>query len=482
MVGSAAYSQEWNLFKNQETYHFNESDIHSLKVDSIQSNLTDTIYYFNEIINDTIYNNHYNSFIDTTQNLGKPNLFGRSVLKCRDSLFISNQNGQSILLLEKATLNQSWTFLKDSHFVFIAKIDSIYTDSLNGIIDSLKRVKFLVYDSSGTLVNHYVSKFNLILSKNNGLIKTLNLYHFPNHIYINHYAVSFQRIFYSIAKTRGEMYDFDIGDEYHLTSNEFSSGGFSLFPTDYINATILSKRYSANADTIFYTQGIKKEINTATVDYSTSPPTIVFQTSYMQRIDSFFVTQLTNPFSYYLGNGVNPSISSNTVPIYKYSKSIYNNRLKIEQNPMFFYDSSRFHSWMFGSAEYTYINIEGVCYYSDRYWSTGGSQVSKTWYDLIYFKKGTETWGTPRVVTAIEAFENRIDNPVNIYPNPTKGMVNIETSLKIKTVIIYNAQGQTIKEIKNPTSQFELPKARGIYFLRIETDSGKIIKQKIIKT
>ncbi|MCB0802709.1 MAG: T9SS type A sorting domain-containing protein [Flavobacteriales bacterium] len=71
---------------------------------------------------------------------------------------------------------------------------------------------------------------------------------------------------------------------------------------------------------------------------------------------------------------------------------------------------------------------------------------------------------------------------LSIYPNPTNGVVNIETSLKIKTVIIYNAQGQTIKEIKNPTSQFELPKARGIYFLRIETDSGKIIKQKIIKT
>lgn len=68
----------------------------------------------------------------------------------------------------------------------------------------------------------------------------------------------------------------------------------------------------------------------------------------------------------------------------------------------------------------------------------------------------------------------------NMYPNPTSGFVKIETSESIKEISIYNLIGKKVasfysKEI-NITSL-----SKGIYMLKIATESGKIGVRKIIK-
>ncbi|MET3730765.1 T9SS type A sorting domain-containing protein [Moheibacter stercoris] len=67
-----------------------------------------------------------------------------------------------------------------------------------------------------------------------------------------------------------------------------------------------------------------------------------------------------------------------------------------------------------------------------------------------------------------------------IYPNPTKGIVNIESKIQTESVEIYSQTGQKIRtENSSKISVEDLPK--GVYFLKIHLQNGDTKTQKIIK-
>lgn len=84
--------------------------------------------------------------------------------------------------------------------------------------------------------------------------------------------------------------------------------------------------------------------------------------------------------------------------------------------------------------------------------------------------------------TSIQPNKN-INHNINCYPNPTISKLTIDTnSSKIDNIIIYNASGNKLKEIKTKHKTIDvsdLPK--GIYFITIKTgqeeQSAKFIKQ-----
>ncbi|WP_299888532.1 T9SS type A sorting domain-containing protein [uncultured Lacinutrix sp.] len=74
---------------------------------------------------------------------------------------------------------------------------------------------------------------------------------------------------------------------------------------------------------------------------------------------------------------------------------------------------------------------------------------------------------------------------VSIYPNPVKEVFFVNTNSKVNTVLVYNINGQIVKEIKlldhaieNKVEVSDL--AKGIYFVKLNTDKGEFIK-KLIK-
>lgn len=71
-------------------------------------------------------------------------------------------------------------------------------------------------------------------------------------------------------------------------------------------------------------------------------------------------------------------------------------------------------------------------------------------------------------------------NQINIYPNPAKDWVMVETDATIETLYITNLQGSKLVEtsLNNKVNISHLP--QGIYLLHAETKNG-IITQKIIK-
>ena len=57
-----------------------------------------------------------------------------------------------------------------------------------------------------------------------------------------------------------------------------------------------------------------------------------------------------------------------------------------------------------------------------------------------------------------------------LFPNPTKGLLNISTNRKINTIEIFNALGERLRFIRNPTRQIHMGGfASGVYFVKIQS-------------
>lgn len=76
--------------------------------------------------------------------------------------------------------------------------------------------------------------------------------------------------------------------------------------------------------------------------------------------------------------------------------------------------------------------------------------------------------------------ENLLEDKTNIYPNPVKDILNIQSDEEVKTVDVYNSLGQKVMNVnKNQVDVSSLSK--GVYVLRVESKYGKITTQKFIK-
>ncbi|WP_107040132.1 extracellular catalytic domain type 1 short-chain-length polyhydroxyalkanoate depolymerase [Brumimicrobium mesophilum] len=72
------------------------------------------------------------------------------------------------------------------------------------------------------------------------------------------------------------------------------------------------------------------------------------------------------------------------------------------------------------------------------------------------------------------------DSGLIIYPNPSKGTIQIETHQKVDKIDILSAHGKTIATFTNIQKSFEISNLNnGVYFVKIETE-GKVVTRKVI--
>jgi len=69
---------------------------------------------------------------------------------------------------------------------------------------------------------------------------------------------------------------------------------------------------------------------------------------------------------------------------------------------------------------------------------------------------------------------------ISVYPNPTSGIVNIDTKLAIEKVNVYNITGQLIQSTKSTTIDLSGAKT-GIYVVKIEFENGQSSVHKVIR-
>ncbi|MBQ3595742.1 MAG: T9SS type A sorting domain-containing protein, partial [Bacteroidales bacterium] len=124
---------------------------------------------------------------------------------------------------------------------------------------------------------------------------------------------------------------------------------------------------------------------------------------------------------------------------------------------------------------------------------------SRQWQSIDYVFQGTNTFGRMTVDEVMNgdyvlgvwdeehATTNEIynDSNINVYPNPTKGEVNIEHKNDFEgKIIITNQLGQVVKELtsENENTTFNLTEElpSGIYHLNIFNKDEKIFSTKLV--
>jgi hypothetical protein len=132
-----------------------------------------------------------------------------------------------------------------------------------------------------------------------------------------------------------------------------------------------------------------------------------------------------------------------------------------------------------GNPGYTYV------------WNTGDTTATITGLAAgKYFVTVTDRSGCSYVDSATVQLANGLQDQVlvnvRVYPNPTRGMVNIENTDpadNIKQAEVFNLNGQlintyTIRQGNNIQLYFDNA-AQGIYYLRLRAESGKELKSKL---
>jgi len=86
--------------------------------------------------------------------------------------------------------------------------------------------------------------------------------------------------------------------------------------------------------------------------------------------------------------------------------------------------------------------------------------------------------------TNLTGFQNLsgFNSRINIYPNPSNGIFNIDGAIEGSTLRIFNAFGEEIKQLELSTNDMinlsDQPK--GVYFIRIETEAGSHFEKLIL--
>ncbi|MCB8995413.1 MAG: T9SS type A sorting domain-containing protein [Bacteroidales bacterium] len=469
---TVVFAQNYQSVKSDRIAYFsNQSgNVECILIDSARFT-TDSVFYLFPNIQYVDY--------DCFTPFGASWIGGQIIVQNNGYNVFLNQNHDSIKINTWAQLNEDWEVyqFQDSSKV-IARVISIDTLSFLGLNDSVKTIDFKVFDKFLNPVEHKLNNVSVQLSKNYGLVKTLNFSLFPDfepNYFYNNELQEYQLAGLSNPKagiqnlTWFDVHDFQPGDEIH-TSYEYS---YWEIP----NAMLLNSE-----KTIF-----------KYLERTDSDSSIVY------RIDRTFSSKKNAPagFSYnFIHDTIVSVIRSNPQFDFLPGENIfYSNSVSANKmNTGFFLTKTvasvfeTFHSihdscWSNCCADgcfpaYEYIKGLGGPYYECTNFMAGGGEEMK----LVYYKKADIEWGNPLVITAIK--ENPYVNKIELYPNPASNSIhinaqNIEFPITLK---LLNIQGQVLSlfDINSGSStlNIEMLKA-GIYIYMFLKDdeiiqSGKL--------
>jgi hypothetical protein len=93
----------------------------------------------------------------------------------------------------------------------------------------------------------------------------------------------------------------------------------------------------------------------------------------------------------------------------------------------------------------------------------------------IYLQEFEKRWGELGNANAIDEL---INIKVSIFPNPSSGIISINSDLKINQINVYAVDGRCLLATESKTIDIDI---KGIYFLKIITDKGTTVRKVIVE-
>lgn len=253
---------------------------------------------------------------------------------------------------------------------------------------------------------------------------------------------------YSQTLTNRQVYDFEVGDVFQ-TKIYHSNNTFSSFFSD----TIMSKSFSLNNDTVFYT------INQLEYIPSQTSPIYNYSTIVKGYPNLDSIAEHNEP--------THCSDIPITDTIYILSNYCNQNTWQISSNiDTSCLEDTYYNSYLIDGCGGPYYDVISVSEYYEKV--------------LLYFKKGTVSCGNA-FSTGID--EIKILNSINIYPNPSNSIihVNLLSPFSIKKYSIYDIFGKAILE-NSFSDNIDISELNsGIYFITFWNSDSLSITKKILK-
>ncbi len=475
----SAYDYQTVYSKRTALFADSTGAIKSMFIDSVKFNVDSILYPLKNI---------QQLDVDCFTPYGASWLGNKIIVNAHWNYFFNEQN-DTIKIKTDAKLNETWmVYQKNDTWVWatVTKVESL---TFLGLTDS---VKTIVFNAIITTSNSSAQKSNslsteldgktLLLSKHFGLINTFDFFVFPLQNSTMQY-VSFVWDNYTLAGltnpnvgvqnlTWFDVYDFQPGDEIHTLFIKYYSYDGSLTTktiTKYIERENLT-------DTIKYLLENKIAVIYQYRD-SVSPP------RYFQDTTRSIILKSDRSANFDKLPGV-PFLEGDNRSAYTMGMK---NDEKYEDSDL--YDEFNNGCWKLQTTNPLYSRIYkkglGGPYGKPFILIDIEERVIDHRVDLVYYKKGSTTWGTPLIISGIDQPEVKPD--IAVYPNPATDKISISSDflsepcifelMDVRGIVILRTQVDATRNTVN-LSNF----SKGLYLYRL-LDNGKSVKAgKIVKS
>jgi len=432
----------------------------------------DTIFYSFPTIRDTAADCK-----DTT----KGSVLGRKVYRqSANYMFLFfNRTNDTIFINAKALLNDTWRFVNLTTGTYLeAKVVSIAPDSVMGVLDDVMKIELQAKRLDGTLITSPWNGKYLKLSKHFGLARTFDMTNVPFDT-TNYTIVGKLKPVIGIQDFGWkEVYNFNIGDILHFSgyTNSFTGGSNTTWKE--IQNVFSKTTYGANVDSVIYkfdrcrstiTNPGNNHVyfrDTITVKYKFN---VMAADSSIMRLPDQFVRQ--NIYASQYDRFMNAFNTRQTKKITDDKYRFLNNCFVIPTGSVTLYHN---YSVGLGVTEY----------YRD-------DQSTQEFHRLVYFKKGTETWGSAvgtecSPILDVDEQLQGSTSQVRVVPNPMKNQARvIIEGLTISAdldFVLYNLVGKEVYRMKINSSNSIFDRNNLTTGLYIYTLTGKevTIKGKLV--
>ena len=467
------HSQDFQNICSPETtyYHSPAFYLKAFRMDSaIVSGINDTTFYSYRTILD----------VDTSYCMDTigGSILGRKVFKRHDGwFFFFNRDQDTVFLNSQGTAGSVWKFSNLPNNCYLqAQITSIITDTILGIQDQVKVITLQAKNSNNINIPHIFNQKQIKLSNHYGLSLTYDFWLFPADT-VPYKIAGKTCLSLGTGNLRWqEIYNYDTGDVFHYQgsfNSQYTGGVWSKI------LTVLDKVVYGNNDSVEYImEYCKHEVVGYPPEYYNTYDTITVKYNWtILDINNAWAWRLQNEFA--PSGGFSDGFFQNI--------NVFNGRQMKGHviNGYYFYQDSCWMPW--GGWGYPYLNYHfteglGLTLYS--YYVIPQYIPEELGENLVYFKKGTETWGipvSPNCSMLVDVEDKKVSflSKIHIFPNPvsTQGNILID-NLDLTTnpeIVILDLYGRQVFHSLIQTNPFIINRGNipaGMYMINIKDYKG----------
>jgi len=410
-------------------------------------------------------------------------VLGRRIYKTASGWFyFFNRSGDTVKIFTQSAINQSWKFCPLPANAYIqATVTSIIMDSILGATDNVKIITLQAKDEFGNNINHPLNQKFIKLSQHYGLSRMLDIYWIPGDT--NFYTLAGKSNPPSGIQnlTWQEIYNYNVGDEYHYSGEGTASRWKTI-------SKILTRSEIGNDSVVYTIEQCQQNFSGIYPYYYTTHDTITQGYGYYP-VSGSWISRMPGEF---VRSG------------YRYADDYWfeehsfpGRRLKGYSEGGYFSDFA-YHGYLcwiinsgyeMPSTSWTYAEGLGVTSRHYKLFEPPSGEHMDEY--LVYFKKGSETWGTPIASDCSvllgdgQNIKNVEGYRIEVIPNPVIDNAQILLkglpALDNLTYELYNYSGAIVRRGNNPGMTFTFDRQglpSGLYLLLVSGDSG-ILKAKI---